>query len=86
MPRAASLDEIERAFAACHAHGFAPPDTEGVPWHEEFPRDVAAAAVCDLAVGHTDARATQPGSTSRKNTQRRGFDLLCTRAVLVKEP
>jgi GNAT superfamily N-acetyltransferase len=39
----------------------------------------AAAAGCDLAVV-----TTQPGSRSQHNTQRRGFDLLYTRAVLVK--
>ena len=119
------------------------PDTQGVPWHEEFPRDVlidaeldgmaagcvryaglrggilaggatmricesvaqltgaatapahrrrgvqtallaarladAAAAGCDVAV-----IVTQPGSKSQQNAQRRGFDLLYTRAVLVK--
>ena len=123
--------------------GFAHPDGEGVPSHEEFPRDVveraerdfeaagavpyvalcagavagggsvrmtdgiaqltgaatapafrrrgvqaallaarlrdAAAAGCDLAVV-----TTAPGSTSQKNVQRKGFQLLYTRAVLVK--
>jgi GNAT superfamily N-acetyltransferase len=122
------------------------PDTQGVPSHEEFPRDVlieaerdlvtaagvvryaawrdgviaggasfhtaegiaqftgaatapahrrrgvqtallsarladAAAAGCDIAVV-----TTQPGSKSQQNVQRRGFDLLYTRAVLVKQP
>jgi ribosomal protein S18 acetylase RimI-like enzyme len=41
----------------------------------------AAAAGCDVAV-----ITTQPGSKSQQNAQRRGFDLLYTRAVLVKEP
>jgi GNAT superfamily N-acetyltransferase len=40
----------------------------------------AAAAGCDLAV-----ITTQPGSKSRQNAQRRGFDLLYTRAMLVKQ-
>ncbi|MDG4665971.1 GNAT family N-acetyltransferase [Mycobacterium sp. 236(2023)] len=40
----------------------------------------AAAAGCDMAVV-----TTAPGSTSQKNVQRRGFHLLYTRAVLVKE-
>lgn len=40
----------------------------------------AAAAGCEFAVV-----TTQPGSTSQQNMQRRGFDLLYTRAVLVKE-
>jgi GNAT superfamily N-acetyltransferase len=116
------------------------PDTEGVPWHEEFPREIlenaerdaatlvrrylarldgtpagsgsmhltggiaqltgagtapafrrrgiqsallaarladATAAGCDLAV-----ITVQPGSKSQQNAQRRGFDLLYTRAVL----
>jgi ribosomal protein S18 acetylase RimI-like enzyme len=39
----------------------------------------AAAAGCDLAVV-----TTQPGSMSQKNVQRQGFDLLYTRAVLVR--
>lgn len=38
----------------------------------------AAIAGCDLAVV-----TTQPGSTSQKNMQRNGFELLYTRAVLV---
>jgi GNAT superfamily N-acetyltransferase len=127
------------------ATGVAHPDTQGVPSHEEFPREVieaaerdfaaagviryaalrdrvmaggasmrmtagvaqltgaatapahrrrgvqtallsarladAAAAGCDVAVV-----TTQPGSKSQQNVQRRGFDLLYTRAVLVKQP
>ena len=124
--------------------GFAHPDTQGVPSHEQFPRDVieraerdaaaagarryialrdgqlagaaslrladgvaqltgaatvpahrrrgvqsallsarladAAAASCDIAV-----ITTQPGSKSQQNAQRKGFDLLYTRAILVKQ-
>jgi ribosomal protein S18 acetylase RimI-like enzyme len=41
----------------------------------------AAAAGCDVAVV-----TTQPASKSQQNAQRRGFDLLYTRAVLVKKP
>ena len=41
----------------------------------------AATAGCDIAVV-----TTQPGSKSQQNVQRRGFDLLYTRAVLVKQP
>ena len=41
----------------------------------------AAAAGCDIAVV-----STQPGSKSQQNVQRRGFDLLYTRAILVKQP
>jgi GNAT superfamily N-acetyltransferase len=127
------------ADAAAH------PDTQGMPWREEFPREIylraerdaaaagvmryvalhegtvaggaglrmaegiaqlagagtapahrrrgiqtamlsarladAAAAGCDVAV-----ITTQPGSKSQQNAQRRGFDLLYTRAVLVKYP
>ncbi len=127
------------------ADAVAHPDSQGVPWHEEFPRDIyiraerdgaaagvvryaalrdgvlaggaglriadgvaqfagaatapahrrhgiqaallsarlvdAAAAGCDVAV-----IVTQPGSKSQQNAQRRGFDLLYTRAVLVKQP
>jgi len=41
----------------------------------------AAAAGCDIAVV-----TTRPGSKSQQNAQRRRFDLLYTRAVLVKQP
>lgn len=41
----------------------------------------AAAAGCDVAV-----ITVQPGSKSQQNSQRSGFDLLYTRAVLVKQP
>ena len=120
------------------------PDTQGVPWQEEFPREIlenaerdtaglvqrylatldgvpagggsmhitdriaqltgaatapafrrrgiqsallaarladATTAGCDVAV-----IIVQPGSKSQQNAQRRGFDLLYTRAVLTKEP
>ena len=136
-------DEFE-AWLEVVADAVAHPDTQGVPWHEEFPREVyvnaerdlaaagvtryvavrdgifaggggiriaegvaqfagaatapahrrrgiqsallsarladAAAAGCDVAV-----ITTQPGSKSQQNAQRRGFDLLYTRAVLVKQ-
>jgi GNAT superfamily N-acetyltransferase len=39
----------------------------------------AAAAGCDIAV-----ITTQPGSKSQQNAQRQGFDLLYTRAILMK--
>ncbi|MDD7939061.1 GNAT family N-acetyltransferase [Actinomycetospora lutea] len=41
----------------------------------------ARAAGCDVAV-----IVTQPGSRSHRNAQRRGFDLLYTRATLVRRP
>jgi GNAT superfamily N-acetyltransferase len=41
----------------------------------------ATAAGCDLAVV-----TTQPGSKSQENVQRAGFELVYSRAVLVKEP
>ena len=127
------------------AEGSVHPDTQGVPWHEEFSREAiigaerdsaaagdmryaalrdgvivggatmrisegvaqltgaatvpahrrrgvqtallsarladAVAAGCDVAV-----ITTQPGSRSQQNAQRQGFDLLYTRAVLVKQP
>jgi len=124
--------------------GFAHPDTQGVPSHEDFTREVlekaerdlvAAGARCYLAFrdgviaggasvrmaggvaqftgaatvpAHrrqgvqtallsarlADAAAgcdiavinTLPGSKSQQNTQRQGFDLLYTRAILVKQP
>ena len=137
-------DEFE-SWLEVVAEAVARPDTQGVPSHEEFPREVvvraerafaaagvvryaalaggviaggasfrlaegvaqltgaatapahrrrgvqtallsarladAAAAGCDIAVV-----TTQPGSKSQQNVQRRGFDLLYTRAVLVKQP
>ena len=42
--------------------------------------DLARAAGCDIAVV-----TTQPGSKSQENVQRQGFQLLYTRAVLVRE-
>jgi GNAT superfamily N-acetyltransferase len=136
-------DEFE-AWLDVQTDAVAHPDTQGVPSHEEFPREVvaraehdfaaagvaryaalrggiiaggasfrpaegiaqftgaatapahrrrgiqtallsarladAAAAGCDIAVV-----TTQPGSKSQQNVQRRGFDLLYTRAVLVKQ-
>ncbi|TDW77827.1 GNAT family N-acetyltransferase [Kribbella pratensis] len=125
------------------ADAVAVPDTQGVPWREEFPRDTYIEAERDAAAaditryiavlngeiaggaglrttggvaqfagaatlpGHrrrgiqsallftrlSDAAAagcdvgvitTQPASKSQQNAQRSGFDLLYTRAVLVK--
>lgn len=125
------------------ADAVAQPDTQGVPWHEAFPRETYQRSVRDLlttgvrryaawrdgalaagaglrvsegiaqfagaatAPAHrrhglqsallstrlADAKAagcdvavitTQPGSKSQQNAQRQGFDLLYTRAVLVK--
>ncbi len=141
-----SGDEELESWLAAVVDGGANPDTQGVPSHEEFPREVianaerdsaavpgmlryaalrggviaggasmrmaggiaqlagaatvpahrrrgiqtallsarlaaAVAAGCDIAV-----ITTQPGSKSQQNAQRRGFDLLYTRAVLVKHP
>ena len=127
------------------ADGFAHPDADGVPSHEEFPRDVIARAERDFAAagvmryialrdgaiaggasfrlaegiaqltgaatapahrrhgvqtallsarlaaasaGGSDIAVvtTQPGSRSQQNVQRQGFDLLYTRAILVRQP
>jgi GNAT superfamily N-acetyltransferase len=135
-------DEFDMWLEAV-ADGFAHPDTQGVPSHEDFPRvvveraehDFAAAGVVRyiavrdgeiaggasfraaegvaqlvgaatapahrrrgvhgalLAARLADASAagcdvavvtTQPGSKSQQNVQREGFDLLYSRAVLVK--
>jgi GNAT superfamily N-acetyltransferase len=140
-----SGDDEFQAWVEVVADGFAYPDTQGVPSHEEFPREVIVTAERDAAAAGvlrylalrdgaiagggslrmtegiaqltgaatapahrrrgvqtalllarlTDAVAagcdiavvtTQPGSRSQQNVQRRGFDLLYTRAVLVKEP
>jgi GNAT superfamily N-acetyltransferase len=43
--------------------------------------DAAGRAGCDIAVV-----TTQPGSKSQENAQRRGFELLYSRAVLVRTP
>ena len=140
-----SGDEEFDAWLDVAADAAAHPDTQGVPWHEEFPRDVyiraerdgAAAGVVRYAALHdgtlaggaglriadgvaqfagaatapahrrrgiqaallsarlVDATAagcdvavivTQPGSKSQQNAQRRGFDLIYTRATMVRQP
>ena len=140
-----SDDDEFQAWVEVVADGFAYPDTQGVPSHEEFPREVIATAERDAAAAGvlrylalrdgaiagggsirmtegiaqltgaatapahrrrgvqtalllarlTDAAAagcdiavvtTQPGSRSQQNVQRQGFDLLYTRAVLVRHP
>ena len=140
-----SGEEEFEAWLDVVAEGSAHPDTQGVPWHEEFPREmiigaerdtpaagairyaalrggiIAGGATMRIAEGvaqltgaatapahrrrgmHTallsarlaDAAATgcdvavittQPGSKSQQNAQRQGFDLLYTRAVLIKQP
>jgi len=43
--------------------------------------EIAGRAGCDIAVV-----TTQPGSKSQENVQKRGFELLYTRAILVREP
>jgi GNAT superfamily N-acetyltransferase len=140
-----SVDDELDAWVDAIVEAVAHPDTQGLAWHEEFPRDVLERAERDsLAVGDTpytalrdgviaggatmrmaegvaqltgaatvpahrrrgvqsaltaarlaDAAAagcdvavvtTQPASKSQENVQRRGFDLLYARAVLVKAP
>ena len=142
--RRSTADELD-AWVAVVADASTHPHTQGLPWHDEFPReavenaerDFAAAGgiryaafrdgvlaggadfritdgIAQLAGAATapahrrhgvqsalvaarlaDARAagcdiavivTQPGSKSQQNAQRRGFDLLYTRATLVKHP
>jgi len=140
-----SGEEEFEAWLDVVLEGFAHPDTQGVPLHDELPREVIAGAGRDFAAaggiryialrdgvvaggarlcmaegvaqlaGATtapehrrrgvqaallsarlaDAAAagcgiavvtTLPGSKSQQNVQRQGFDLLYTRATLVKEP
>jgi ribosomal protein S18 acetylase RimI-like enzyme len=140
-----SDEEESGAWLDVVAEGSVQPDTQGVPWHEEFPREAIIGAERDMTAagavryaafrdgvlaggatmrmaegvaqltgaatapahrrrgGHTallsarlaDATAagcdvaviiTQPGSKSQQNAQRRGFDLLYTRAVIVRQP
>jgi hypothetical protein len=137
-------DEFE-AWLEVQADAVAHPDIQGVPSHEEFPREVVARAERDFAaagvvryaaladgviVGGASFRlaegvaqltgaatapahrrrgvqtallsarlagaaavgcdiavvTTQPGSKSQQNVQGRKFDLLYTRAILVKQP
>ena len=126
------------------AAGFASPDAQGVPSHEEFSRDVLDRTIGDMAMASAFARylahrngvlaggaslrvcesvaqlcgaatapahrrrgvqgallaarladaarqgcdvavvTTQPGSKSQQNVQRQGFELLYTRAILVR--
>ena len=42
---------------------------------------IASRAGCDVAVV-----TTQPGSKSQENVQKHGFELLYTRAILVRQP
>ncbi|TDO48271.1 hypothetical protein EV651_12337 [Kribbella sp. VKM Ac-2571] len=138
-----SDDDEFTTWLGLMADAVAVPDTQGVAWREEFPRDVYIAAERDAAAADIDrylalrdgipaggaglrisegvaqfagaatAQAhrhhgiqsallsarladaaaagcdigvitTQPASRSQQNAQRRGFDLLYTRAVLVK--
>ena len=142
--RPSGEDELD-VWLNLMADAVAVPDTQGVPWREEFPRDTyleaerdaAAAGITryiairygDIAGGAglrtTDGVAqfagaatlpahrrhgiqsallstrlldaatagcgvgvitTQPASRSQQNAQRSGFELLYTRAVLVKHP
>jgi len=140
--RRSTADELD-AWIAVVADASTHQDTQGLPWHDEFPREAIENAERDFAAAGgiryaafrdgvlaggadfritegiaqfagaatapahrrhgvqsalvaarlADARAagcdvavivTQPGSTSQENAQRRGFDLLYTRATLVK--
>jgi GNAT superfamily N-acetyltransferase len=140
-----SGEEESEAWLDVVAEGSAHPDTQGVPWHEEFSREaiigaerdsaaagdvryaalrdgiiaggatmriaegvaqltgaatapahrrrgvqtaLLSARLADAAVVGCDVAViiTQPGSKSQQNAQRQGFDLLYTRAVLVKQP
>ena len=141
--RASGDDEFE-SWLEVMADAVATPDTQGVPWREEFPRDTYLAAerdavstgiaryaavregviaggaglrITDAGIAQFASAATtpahrrrgiqsalvsmrladaatagcnvgvittQPGSKSQQNAQRSGFDLLYTRAVLVK--
>jgi len=142
--RPSGEEEFEAWFDVVQV-GFAHPDTQGVPSHEEFPREVVARAERDFAavgvmryialrdgvaaggarlhlaggIAHLTGAATapahrrhgvqtallsarlaaaaaagcdiavvtaRPGSKSQQNVQHQGFDLLYTRAVLVKQP
>jgi len=53
------------------AEGSAHPDTQGVPWHEEFPREVIIAAECDMAAaGAVRYTALRGGITAGGATMR----------------
>jgi GNAT superfamily N-acetyltransferase len=138
-----STEDESEAWLDVVAEGSAHPDTQGVPWHEEFSREaiieaerdstaagcvryaalrdgvvvggatmrmaegvaqltgaatvpahrrrgvqtaLLAARLADAAAGGCDVAViiTPPGSKSQQNAQRQGFDLLYTRAVLVR--
>ncbi|MFG2003685.1 GNAT family N-acetyltransferase [Spirillospora sp. NPDC048911] len=141
-----SGDDEFQAWLDVVVDGFAHPDAQGLPSHEDFPREIIGNAVRDLttaagvrryialrageaaggasirmadgiaqltgaatAPAHrrrgvqtallsarlADASAagcdvavvtTQPASKSQQNAQRQGFDLLYTRAILIKQP
>ena len=142
--RRSADDELEDWIAVV-ADASTHPDTQGLPWHDEFAREAIENAERDFAAaggtryaafrdgvlaGGADFRGTdgiaqlagaatapahrrhgvqsalvaarladahaagcdvavivtQPGSKSQQNAQRRGFDLLYTRATLVKHP
>jgi GNAT superfamily N-acetyltransferase len=138
------LSDDPAAYRDVVIDGFAHPDVEGVPSHEDFPREIIEKAIGDIeqagATGYLAFRdgilagggsmrisegvaqltgaatapahrrhgvqtallstrladavragcdiavvTTQPGSKSQQNVQRRGFHLLYTRAILVKD-
>jgi GNAT superfamily N-acetyltransferase len=142
--RTCDADEFE-SWLDIVVEGTANPDAQGLPWHEEFSREMVANAERDFSAADVTRYAafrdgvlaggaslrisegvaqfagaatapahrrrgvqtalvsariadaveagcdigvvtTQPGSRSQQNVQRRGFDLLYTRAVLVKRP
>jgi GNAT superfamily N-acetyltransferase len=136
-------DELE-TWLAVVVEASLHPDTQGVPWHEDFSRDILenserdaaglvqrylarldgvpagggsmritdgiaqltgagttpafrrrgiqsallSARLADATTGGCDIAVitVQPGSKSQQNAQRRGFDLLYTRAVMTLEP
>lgn len=141
--RIAGADELA-TWIDVVVDGFAHPDVEGIPSHEDFPREVIAGAITDMVAAGavtylascdgviaggasmrlTDGVAqltgaatalefrrrgvqsallavrlshahtagadiavvtTSPGSKSQQNVQRKGFQLLYTRAILVRQ-
>ena len=60
------------------------PDSTAI---DRFKMDAASVARSSVLARSRPPRVTtQPGSPSQKNTQRRGFELLYARAILVLEP
>lgn len=78
---AAAADVDRAGFVRSIAGGVACSAEDESPFNKVAGLGFAGVPGCDVAV-----ITTQPGAKSQQNAQRQGFDLLYTRAVLVKQP